>query len=476
MGVLYVAPVLIGIWSRQRWMVFIIAAACSILTIVGYFLSPEGGIPWMTVANRILSLLAIWLTAGLVYMNQRMQREKQILSLFPEENPNPVLRVAPDGRIMYANPASGPMLNSLECLVGGYLQGDCLAKIRQASESGSPIEFEYKVKANTYSVQVSPATNEAALFIYAVDITERKRAEEEASLAVRIFRHMKEAVMVTDGAGTIKYVNPAFTWITGYTAEEAIGKGSRLMKSGRHGPEFYKAMWDTIRERGEWSGEIWNRRKNGEVYPQRLTITSISSPAGLATQYAAIFFDITDLKKQEQEANYHAYHDSLTGLPNRTLFIDRLKLALSRARRNNAMVAIMFLDMDGFKRVNDGYGHATGDLLLKGVAMRLVGCLRESDTVARFGGDEFTILLEDIKDMGEVSRLAEKIICNLSETYLHEGQPLMITPSLGVAIYPASADGEYELLKKADSALYAAKRSGKRCFKLYSARMDRHGR
>ena len=467
-GVPYLAPILISSWVPGRRFVFIIASICSILTILGYFYSPPGGIPWVVLVNRFLALFVIWLTTALILSSKKWENEAEKLSLFPRENPNPVLHARKDGYILYANPASGPFLDLLGCRMGEFLSDKCLDIIRQCSALNSSTAFEYEIGIKVFSILANPVNDGESVFVYAVDITEDKLARRKARIAAGVFESMKEGVMVTDRDGIIQYTNPAFTRITGYEMDETLGKRSGFMKSGRHDSAFYKQMWDTILEHGEWSGELWNRRKNGEIFPERITITAIKDFGGANSHYAAVFYDITDIKRKEEEIKYQAYHDPLTGLPNRLLFLDRVKKAIDRANRNKSMVAIMFLDMDYFKEINDNYGHDTGDMLLKAVGMRLVGALREMDTVSRFGGDEFTILLEDINNPLEAMKAAAKVMHALSETYFHEKRYLRVTPSVGVSIYPLDAQNEKTLLQNADRALYQAKQSGGERYRLYS--------
>lgn len=470
-GVPYLAPVLLSLWVPNRGFVIVTALAGSILTIIGYFASPPGGIHWIVLVNRFLALFAIWLTAALILVSKKWEKEAEKLSLFPRENPNPVLQIRKDGYIMYANPVSGALLEMLDCRKGEYLSGKCLDIIRQCSLSGVSREFEYEIGIKIFSILATPVDGGESVFVYAVDITESKLALGKARIAASVFDSMKEGVMVTDMHGIIHFVNPAFTAITGYELNEALGKKSNFLKSGRQNTSYYRRMWTSIREQGEWAGEIWNRRKSGEIFPSRMTITAIRDSDGKVSHYAGVFYDITDSRCHDEEIKYQAFHDPLTGLPNRILFLDRLSKAIDRANRNKTLVAIMFLDMDYFKDVNDSYGHATGDMLLRAVGIRLVGALREADTVSRFGGDEFTVILEDINNPEEAMKAAAKVIVALSESYSHGGSVLQVTPSMGVSIYPIDANCEKTLLQHADRALYKAKRSGRKGYQLYSSGM-----
>ncbi len=305
------------------------------------------------------------------------------------------------------------------------------------------------------------------------DITERKRVEEKLQFASKVFENTIEGIMVTDADGVIQFVNQAFTEITGYSAEEAIGAKPSILRSDKHVQAFYEEMWRRLIETGKWQGEIWNRRKSGEAYLERLTVTAIRDDKGKTTQFASVFYDITDIKRSEEEIRYQAFHDALTGLPNRSLFSDRLKKAIARARRrDDGMLAVFFIDLDDFKRVNDTMGHATGDLLLKGVAMRLVGCLREVDTVSRISGDEFMVILDDVLGENEAVATAGRIIEALAEPYLFKNEEFIVTVSVGIAVYPSDGDSAEALIRNADMAMYNVKERGKSDYQLFNQSMN----
>jgi len=308
--------------------------------------------------------------------------------------------------------------------------------------------------------------------LMARDITAPKRAEESLRLAASVIENATEGVIVTDSGGVIQSVNPAFTTITGYSREEAIGQKPSILKSGKHDKEYYKNLWDSLLETGRWHGEIWNRSKNGETYLEQVTITAIKNANGETTQYAAMFNDITEVKRSEEEIKYQAYHDLLTGLPNRVLFNNRVKEAITRARRENWRLAVLFLDLDNFKKINDGLGHHVGDLVLKGAAMRLIGCLREVDTVSRFSGDEFLIYLENLKRDEDAAVAAQKVIDALSEPFVFKGEELVVTISVGIAIYPSDGKDSEELIKNADLAMYQAKKEGKNNYQSFDPAMN----
>lgn len=291
--------------------------------------------------------------------------------------------------------------------------------------------------------------------------------EARLRLASSILESTSEGILVTDAHGTIVSVNPAFTQITGYTAAEAIGRKPSLLKSDHHGPAFYEAMWRTLLAEGRWRGEIWNRRKNGTAHPVLQTINRIPAKDGLPACYAAVFHDITALHQANERFEYLAFHDALTGLPNRALFHDRLTHAIERSRRDGIRLAVIFIDLDGFKDVNDRCGHDVGDLLLKEAAQRIRARVRRAaDTVARLGGDEFVVLIEEIREVGHCHELAAEIIADLSRPFdLHDRYP-GIGASLGLAFFPDDCVDAAGLIKRADIAMYAAKAEGRnRCCK-----------
>lgn len=302
------------------------------------------------------------------------------------------------------------------------------------------------------------------------DITERKQAEMELRIAATVFES-QEGMMVTDAGKVILRVNKSFTRVTGYTAEDAIGQTPHLLNSGRQDAGFYTAMWEHINSTGAWEGEIWNRRKNGEVYPEYLTITAVKDSGGSVTNYVATFNDITVSKAAAEEIENLAFYDPLTHLPNRRLLYDRLKLALASSMRSGREGALLFLDLDYFKNLNDTLGHGMGDLLLQQVAERLSACVREGDTVARLGGDEFVVMLEDLSELSneaaEQARVVgEKIISALNQPYQLARHEYRNTPSIGATLFNDCKAGMDELLRQADVALYQAKDAGRNtlCF------------
>lgn len=299
------------------------------------------------------------------------------------------------------------------------------------------------------------------------DISESRRAEEQLKLTARVFDSSSQAMVITTPELNIISVNRAFTECTGYSTEDALGKTTRLLKSGRHDQAFYEQMWKSIKETGHWRGDVWDRHKSGSIYPEFLSISAIKDEQGAVTNYAAIFYEISERKAIEERLDLLAHYDALTGLSNRSLLLDRLKQSVERAIRGGTRVVLLFIDLDHFKQINDTWGHATGDLLLQAVAQRLKQCVRAADTVARLGGDEFVVLLPDIKDVDAVAQLAQKILDALTPPYELDGKSLTSTPSIGISIYPDDHDDADTLLEHADRAMYQAKQQGHGNFKFF---------
>lgn len=302
------------------------------------------------------------------------------------------------------------------------------------------------------------------------DITERHERENDLRLAATVFNIVDEAITVTGPDNLIIAVNPAFTTITGYFPAEVIGKNPKILSSGLQSPEFYKKMWDTLNTSGSWDGEICNRRKDGKTYIEWLSIKLVRDKNGNISNYVATFSDISARKAEEERMSCLAHYDTVTGLPNRNLFTDRLRQALAQARRYKRSLAVMFLDLDKFKPVNDTLGHNIGDLLLEEVATRLQTCMqRRSDTVSRFGGDEFMILLSHIEEMQDAVMVAEKILYTLNQPFKIDSNNIDISASIGIAIYPQHGENAKQLIKNADIAMYQAKGAGRNSYRFFIA-------
>lgn len=300
------------------------------------------------------------------------------------------------------------------------------------------------------------------------DLSSQMVATHSERMAHFALDQLREGVLITDERGTILRVNQAFTEISGYTAAEAIGKTPALLHSGRHLPRFYESMWSRLQTHGWWSGEVWNRRKNGEIYPEWLQINRIQEPLTQQSFYVALFSDITERKAHQSSLDRLAHYDALTGLPNRRFFEHTLENQLNRARKNDShILAILFVDLDKFKEVNDRYGHQEGDLILKEAAQRITACIRDTDMVARIGGDEFLLTLNRLLDPQTAQEIADKVIAALQRPYVIENRQHRLTASIGIAFFPEHGLNVEDLMRRADSAMYKAKARGKDCWALF---------
>jgi len=299
-----------------------------------------------------------------------------------------------------------------------------------------------------------------------------EQSVEALKLAALVYKHSHEAMMVIDADATIIDVNPTYTTITGYTREEVLGRKLDVLHSGRDDSEFHKTLWKALHERGHWAGEVWNRRKNGQVYPEWLEINAVRNEQGEVHRFIAQAADVSAKKNNEHHIWRLANYDKLTGLPNRSMFHERLEHEIRRAHRSAKKLALLFLDLDGFKEVNDSLGHDVGDLLLQQVANRLASCVRESDTIARLGGDEFIIILNDITDMTVVGTVAQKIIDSLAMSFVLRGHSVYVSASAGITLYPDDGETNEVLLKNADQAMYAAKREGRNRYCYFTSAMQ----
>ncbi|MDX8390840.1 MAG: EAL domain-containing protein [Mariprofundaceae bacterium] len=300
------------------------------------------------------------------------------------------------------------------------------------------------------------------------EILQRKEAEHQLKLSSQIFNHSSEGIIITDTNSIIQAVNPTFNEITGYSADEAIGNTPKIISSGLHGKAFYNEMWLTIKHKGVWEGEIRNKRKNGEIYPEWLKIVAIKDEAGEPVNYIASFSDISSHSTANQRLYYLAHYDSLTKLPNRSLFHERLKTELANSHRRDTIFAVLFMDLDHFKNINDTLGHDVGDELLKEVAGRLLQCTRDNDLISRQGGDEFTGILVDLTHPEDAAVVAEKMIQTLSQPINIGSHELFITSSIGISIYPNDGETLETLIKHADSAMYQAKECGRNNYQFFT--------
>ena len=319
------------------------------------------------------------------------------------------------------------------------------------------ISFQIPLSTNNYrNVPVS-----------IVNISEQKRLESKLKLSSRVFSGTHEGIMITDASGVIVDVNPAFSDITGYTCDEVIDRSPNILRSGKHSAEFYAKMWKDVAENDYWQGEIWNRRKSGEVFAELLTISSLKSADGRIVNYLGMFTDITHSKRQQENMRRMAHYDALTGLPNRALLLDRFTQAIAQSKRSGRLLAICFLDLDDFKPVNDTFGHDVGDKLLVEVSRRLVEMLRAEDTVSRLGGDEFSMLLGDLSSTAQCCEILDRVIKVISATYYIDQHPINISASIGVSLSPFDGVELDILLRQSDQAMYQAKQEGKNNYQFF---------
>ena len=311
------------------------------------------------------------------------------------------------------------------------------------------------------------------IVLFAEDVTQRRAADDRLRLGATVFTGAREGITITDRTGKILEVNDAFTRITGYSRKEVLGLNPRMLQSGLHSGEFYENMWNSLNRDGHWSGEIWNRTKSGDIFPEMLTINAIHNATGEVEQYVGLFTDITELKEKEQRLEHIARYDALTGLPNRVLFGDRLRQAMAHTHWKKGLLAVACFDVDGFKTINDRYGHATGDGLLTAIAFRMKRALREGDTLARLGGDEFAAVILDLEDNGACLATLNRLLAAAGEEAQIGEAMLRVSASAGVTFYPQDEDVDADvLLRQAGQAMYQAKLAGRNCFRMFDPSQD----
>jgi diguanylate cyclase (GGDEF)-like protein/PAS domain S-box-containing protein len=429
-------------------------------------------------------------------VTERKEREESLitLSVAVDQSPVSIVIVDLDASIQYVN-------RKFEQITG-YTAAEVIGQNPRIMSSGNKSAAEYREMWDTLlagktwdgefhnrrkdgtlfweHATISPVLDEHGVQIHYLaikeDITERKQADAQLRIAAIAFES-QEGMFVSDAAGVMLRVNQAFTDITGYTAEEAVGQTPRLLSSGRHDPAFYAAMRAAVDSSGSWQGEIWNRRKNGEIFPEWLTITAVKDAQQVVTHYVSTLTDITRRKAAEDQIQHLAFYDPLTGLPNRRLLIDRLHQAMAAGTRSGCEGALLFIDLDNFKALNDAHGHGRGDLLLQQVGQRLAACVREGDTVARLGGDEYVVMLEDLsKRSHEAASQAEalggKILYSLNLPFDLVGNEYHITPSIGVTLFAGHQHNAEELMKRADLAMYQAKAAGRNTLRFFDPEMQ----
>jgi diguanylate cyclase (GGDEF)-like protein/PAS domain S-box-containing protein len=405
---------------------------------------------------------------------------------------------APEGVWMIGPDRRTTEVNQRMCDLVGYSREELLGRnpVELADEENSRI-FEEKARivpnrqTRTYEIALRHrdghnirtefrATNlfnedgsVMGVLAFVADLTVRKQAEAKLHLAANVFSHAREGIIITDASGTIIDVNEAFTRITGYGREEALGQNPRILKSGRQDKAFYDVMWRDLTEQGHWSGEVWNRRKDGEVYAELLAISSVRDAAGAVQQYAGLFSDITAIMQHQSQLEHIAHFDALTSLPNRVLLADRLQQAKAQALRRNQQLAVAFLDLDGFKTINDQHGHDAGDQVLVKLAQRMKQALREGDSLARLGGDEFVAVLIDLEDQAASLPMLSRLLLACAQSVQVGDLSLHVSASLGVTFYPQAQDIDADqLIRQADQAMYQAKLAGKNRYHIFDATQD----
>lgn len=302
-----------------------------------------------------------------------------------------------------------------------------------------------------------------------IDISEDKAREQQLALAADVYKYVHEGILIANSRGLIVDVNRAFSQITGYSREEVIGQSPKMLKSGIHDRAFYHSIWRRLHLEGCWRGEIWNKRKNGEIYPELLTISRVSDPVE-DVRYVALFSDISALKEHEYHLEKIAHYDALTKLPNRLLLQERLNTSMLNAKKYGRAIALLFIDLDGFKDVNDQYGHTAGDEVLCVMAQRMKTITREEDTLARFGGDEFIMILSDIDDKHRTTQIVTRLLGSIAKPLHVSGYEMSLSASIGISLYPENRDISADtLIQQADEAMYQAKLAGKNGYYFYQA-------
>ncbi|MEZ5455391.1 MAG: EAL domain-containing protein [Lysobacteraceae bacterium] len=420
-----------------------------------------------------------------------LAQERQFLKSLLNTIPDLVWLKDPEGRYLACNPRFAALYGHPEQDIIGRTDPDFVdaeladffrTKDLAAIEAGQPTTNEewltfadgHRELCETTKTPMFDADGHLiGVLGIAHDITERKAVEERLGLAASVFTHAREAIVITDPDGSITSVNQAFCDITGYQAEEVIGKNPRLLSSGQQTASFYAAMWRDLTTQGHWHGELWNRRKDGHLYAELLTISAVRDTSGETVRYVALFTDISELKRHQRQLEHVAHFDGLTGLANRVLFSDRLRQAMQWAQRNHTVLALAYIDLDGFKDINDRLGHDTGDRLLMQLANRLQRAVREQDTLARLGGDEFVVLMPDIGSIRSLTPALQHLLEQISDEFELEGEYLSVSGSIGVTLYPQAEEVDADqLLRQADQAMYQAKLAGKNRYQLFDSEQD----
>jgi diguanylate cyclase (GGDEF)-like protein/PAS domain S-box-containing protein len=407
-------------------------------------------------------------------ITERKKAEEKIRNTakFPEENPSPVMRFSRDGTIIYANAASMPLQKHWKSEIGGKVPADIMSSVADVCGTDGTKEFQVACGQSLYSLIMVCVKGADYINVYGRDITDQARATEEMRKLSLAVEESSDWILITDRSGNITYANKAVERISGYTKKELIGKNPRVLKSGANQKDLYKELWDTILSGRSFSAIIKNRKKTGEIFEIYHTITPLKDDTGAITHFVATSKDLTQQKALEERLDYLAYFDALTGLPNRKLFLNRLEQDISRVDHSKKRVAVLSIDIDRFKLINETLGPEVGDKVLIEIGKVLSGSVREGDTVARFGNDEFEIALVDVADADDVIFVADRIMKDLSQPMKMMDNEIVTTITMGIAIFPEDGTTANDLLKNATAALCKAQEQGRKNYSFYTAAID----
>jgi diguanylate cyclase (GGDEF)-like protein/PAS domain S-box-containing protein len=400
---------------------------------------------------------------------RQLQESRERFNAIVETTSDGILVLDLKGKVLYCNPSACKLFSRPAAELLGAGLGVPIVAEGQATE----IQILRSIGDRPGYAQVRAQTTHwsglAAYLVVLTDISEHMRqADAELQLAAKVFTYAREGIAITDAAGTIIKVNDAFSRISGYSREEVLGRNPSMFASGRQAADFYSGMWLGLTTLGYWSGEVWNRHKNGDFYVALLTISAVRDADCRTQNYVGFFSDITMMKEHQQQLEQAAHHDGLTKLPNRVLLADRLRQACTQSQRRNCSLAVAFLDLDGFKAVNDLHGHEVGDQLLIALAQRLKEVLREGDTLARLGGDEFVAVLIDLEHPQDCEPVLARMLQVAADPVRIGDAVLEVSASIGATLYPQNAANADTLLRDADQAMYQAKRAGRNRYHLFS--------
>ncbi len=482
---LFYPAVFISAWIGGRG-IGLAATAVSTLLVWWFFVPPQHA--FLKEDLRYLLPAGVFAATGVLFslFHDRLWRIEQRYRALVDQAPEGVFIADPQGRYTDVNDAACRLLGCSRDEVVGRSIRDVIpaqdvdrfwgAKVMHGRTTVG--ESSLLRNDGTYlPVEISATLlRDGRWQAFVRDIARRRRSEAELRQAAIVFHGTTEAILITDAGARVVAVNAAFTAISGYAPEEVMGRNPRFQKSGRHDEAFYAAMWESLNATGKWQGEIWNRRKRGDIYPAWMNVSAVKDARGTVTHYVSLLSDISAMKEVVDRLDHLAHHDPLTGLPNRLLFTATLGHALDRAQRHRQIVALLFLDLDRFKLINDTLGHPAGDQLLVEVSGRLRRCIRAQDMVARVGGDEFVIVLEDLAAPHGAAQLARKVLAAVAEPLMLDGKEVVTTTSIGIALYPDDGGNAVELTRAADAAMYGAKERGRQTFEFYTAEITARSR